>query len=248
VSWRRIVAALRGERPASDPSAPPPPGEVDLGSLRRLEPISRHYGFDRGSPVDRHYIESFLEGSRGDIRGRVLEIGDDAYTRRFGGAAVERADVLHVDPEHPGASYGGDLAEGAGLPDETFDCVVLTQTLQLVWDLRGAIATLHRALVPGGVVLATVPGITQLSADEWKELWCWSFTPLSARRLFAERFGDDGVEVEAHGNVLASIAFLEGMATHELEPAELAHRDPLYPLLITVRARKAGGGEATSPR
>src|SRR5689334_3710614 len=38
----------------------PSVGEVRLGDLRRLTPISRNWGFDRGQPVDRYYIENFL--------------------------------------------------------------------------------------------------------------------------------------------------------------------------------------------
>ena len=59
----------------------PPVGTVRRLGLRRTEPISRAYGFDRGTPVDRHYIEAFLQRhapspdySAGDIRGRVLEV------------------------------------------------------------------------------------------------------------------------------------------------------------------------------
>ena len=217
----------------------PPPGWVRLGSLRRLEPLSACYGYDRGLPVDRHYIEAFLAAHADDLRGRTLEVGDDGYTRRFGGSRVERRDVLHVDPEAPGATVIADLATADHVPAESFDCIVLTQTLQLIYDLPAAIATLHRILRPGGVVLATVPGISQIADDDWCATWYWAFTPLSARRLFATAFAPEDVRVEAHGNVLAATAFLHGMAAGELRADELAHRDASYPLLITVRAVKA---------
>jgi len=217
----------------------PPPGWVRLGSLRRLEPISTSYGYDRGLPIDRHYIEAFLAAHARDLRGRTLEVGDDSYTRRFGGSRVERRDVLHVDPGAPGATLIADLAAADHVPSESFDCIVLTQTLQLIYDLPAAIATLHRILRPGGVVLATVPGISQISDEQWRDSWYWAFTPLSARRLFGAAFAPENVRVEAHGNVLAASAFLQGMAAGELRAEELAHRDPSYPLLITVRATKA---------
>src|SRR4051794_27404046 len=57
-----------------------------FGSLRRLTPVSRHFGYDRGLPVDRHYIERFLEDNAAVVAGHVLEIGDSAYTRRSAGA------------------------------------------------------------------------------------------------------------------------------------------------------------------
>jgi hypothetical protein len=71
--------------------------------------------------------------------------------------------------------------------------------------------------------------------------WYWSFTTHSAERLFGEVFPAAHVSVEAHGNVLAAIAFLHGLAVAEVTRAELDHRDPSYELLIAVRAVKSEG-------
>jgi hypothetical protein len=77
----------------------PAVGAVRFGSLRRVTPISRQFGLDRGQAIDRYYIESFLARHATDIRGRVLEIGDDSYTRKFGDGCVTRSDVLHLHSE-----------------------------------------------------------------------------------------------------------------------------------------------------
>lgn len=214
-------------------------GQIRFGDLRRLTPISREFGYERGRPVDRYYIEGFLARHTDDIRGRVLEIGDDSYTRQFGGEKVTQRDVLHVDRSNPLATFHGDLTHAEHIPSDAFDCFILTQTLHLIYDFRTALQTIHRILKPGGVVLATVPGITQLSTDEWARYWCWAFTTLSSRQLFEELFAADHVEVEAFGNVLAATSFLQGIAAEELRTDELDHRDPCYQLLITVRARKS---------
>jgi SAM-dependent methyltransferase len=229
-SRRRLQASLPRRR-------------VTFGDLDRLTPISRFYGFDRGLPIDRYYIEAFLARQAADIRGRVLEVGDDSYTRRFGDGRVTQRDVLHVTPGSPQATIVADLAAAPHVPSESFDCIILTQTLQLVYDLRLATATLHRILRPGGVVLATVPGITQIEDPEWNGTWYWSFTVPSARRMFEEAFPATGVAVEAHGNVFAVVAFLHGLAVEELEPGRLDRHDPAYPVLITVRAARP----ATAP-
>lgn len=224
--------------PVRWPGQKPPVGRVCFGSLRRVHPISEHFGYDRGLPIDRYYIENFLTHHADDIRGRVLEIGDDSYTRQFGGDRVTTRDVLHVKEGNPIATFVGDLTCADHIPSETFDCFILTQTLDLVYDFRSALKTIYRILKPGGVVLATVPGISQKSTDEWADYWCWSFTTLSARRLFEEFFPADQVEVEAFGNVLAAIAFLEGLCVHDLTKSELDYRDHRYELLITIRAVK----------
>jgi SAM-dependent methyltransferase len=222
---------------------------VGIGLLRRTEPLSRQFGFDRGLPVDRHYIEEFLRSNANLVRGRVLEIGDSTYTRRFGRDRVTSAEVLNVNPDVPGTTYVADLSDAHDIPSGAFDCVVLTQTLHLVYDMSAAVRTLCRILRPGGTVLATVPGISQLASDEWAKTWYWSLTPLAARRLFGDVFGPDNVEVQTRGNVAAAVAFLQGIATHEVRPQVLRHVDPQFPLLVTIRANKPAdtGGHVPAP-
>ena len=217
---------------------PPRLGAVDFGDLGSTRPISLNFGFDRGTPVDRYYVEGFLARHASDIRGRVLEIGDASYSRRFGGAAVTQQDVLHVSRDVPEATLIGDLAEPGVLPEGAFDCMVLTQTLHLIYDMKAALAQVHRALAPGGVVLLTVPGITQLDRGEWNKTWSWSLTPYSARRLFEELFDEDDLEVSCHGNVFAATAFLQGVALEEVDKKKLDEVDLAYPVTITVRARR----------
>ena len=214
-------------------------GEVDLGDLGRTTPISRAFGGDRGTPLDRYYIEDFLARHEADIRGRVLEIGEDLYTRRFGADRVARSDVLDVrDAGNPRATIVADLSEGAGVPSDSFDCIILTQTLHMIYDVRGVLRTVHRALKPGGVALATVPGISQIDATDGPEKWFWSMTQSAARRLFCERFERTQVTTRVYGNVLAATAFLQGLALEEMSRADLDRHDPLYPVITGIRAVK----------
>lgn len=217
----------------------PAVGRVDFGDLRRTRPVSRWFGYDRGIPVDRRYIEDFLARHADDIRGRVLEVGDNAYTRRFGGDRVAASEVLHVDPAAPGVTYVADLTQGEGVPSDAFDCVVLTQTLHLIFDMPAALRTLHRVLRPGGVLLLTVPGVSSVDQGEWGGTWFWSLTPASLGRLLSDAFGADGVALEAHGNVLTATAFLHGLAAEELSEEEFAVADPSYPVIVAARVAKA---------
>jgi SAM-dependent methyltransferase len=215
------------------------PSEREALGLTRLEPVSRMYGADRGKPVDRWYIERFLRARSADVRGRVLEVAETTYTQWYGGDEVTSSDVLHAAPGNPEATIVGDLATGKGIPSEAFDCFIMTQTLHVIYDIAGAVRGTRDLLAPDGVLLATIPGISQISSDgriDWGD-W-WRFTTDSARRLFGEVYGEDNVEVEAHGNVLSAACFLYGFAAEELSEAELAAHDPAYELLMTVRAVK----------
>jgi SAM-dependent methyltransferase len=206
--------------------------------LDRVEPVSRNFGLDRGNPIDRYYIESFLARHAGDIRGHILEVGDDTYARKFGDSHVGEVDIVHLTDDNPKATIVADLTCADAIPSDTFDCIIFTQTLQFIYDVRAAVRTLHRILKPGGILLATFPGISQISRydmDRWGEYW--RFTTLSAQRIFGEVFAGN-VTVKAYGNVLTAISFLHGLASEELRNEELNYRDRDYEVVITVRAVK----------
>jgi SAM-dependent methyltransferase len=203
-------------------------------------PISRAFGFERGRPVDRYYIERFLQEWKQDIHGRVLEVGDNHYTLQFGGSQVIQSDVVNLTPDSPHATIIADLTQADGvISSDTFDCFIFTQTLQFIYDLRAAIHTIHRILKPGGVLLASFPVISQIcryDMDRWGDYW--RFTNASIKRLLEEVFPAGGAQVSAHGNVLVAMCFMHGLAAEELKPAELDYQDQDYQIVITARAVK----------
>lgn len=217
------------------------PGDASL----ELQPVSRGFGTDRGTPIDRWYIEKFLSMYRADIRGTVMEVGDRDYTTRFG-QAVTTSIVLSARPG-PGVDVVADLAIGHGVPKAQCDAIVLTQVLPFIFDVSSAIAHCYAALRPGGVLLATVPGISQVSrydAARWGDYW--RFTPQGAAALFRDTFGEEHVTHHAYGNLAVSIAFLRGLALEDLRNDMLEPIDSDYPVLIGVRARRPFAEEAAA--
>jgi SAM-dependent methyltransferase len=215
-------------------------GEVQLGCLERVTPVSNNWGFDRGTPVDRLYIETFINDCRADIQGRVLEVYNDDYTTRFGGARVTQSDILHNSPDLERATVVFDLTQPGDAPQGLFDCVICTQTLHLVFDVASAVESLHKVLKPGGVLLLTVPGISPSPRkglggyDDY-----WRFTSASVRRLFYGLFGEEHIDVRWYGNVYAATAFLHGLALEELDVEKLSYIDNDYEMLIALRAVKS---------
>ncbi len=224
----------------------PPVGRVQFGSLLRTTPISQVFGLDRAQRercIDIHFIERFLLSHQQDIRGRVLEFGDDRYTRSFGGTAVKHSDVLHTQPGDRSATIIADLTCAEHIPADAFDCIICTQTLQFIYDARAAAKTLYRILRPGGVLLASFTGISQISRydmDRWGDYW--RFTTASARRLLEEQWSPENVAVQAHGNVLLAVAYLHGLTVDELRPEHLEQQDDNFQLVITARAVKPQRG------
>lgn len=225
-----------------------PVGRVAFGDLRRVTPISPVFGHDRSlQSIERYYIEGFLAGHAADIRGRVLELGDATYIHRFGGDRVAQSDVLHYVAGNPNATIVGDLTAADHIPSDSFDCIILTQTLQMIFEVRAALQHLHRILKPGGVVLATSHGIGRISRREGIDPWgeYWRFTAQSMRHLFEALFPADHLQIVTYGNVLTAAASLHGLAAADLTAAELDHCDPNFEVIVAVRAMKPGSGAAS---
>jgi len=216
----------------------PPIGSVASDDLLcRTTPISREYGADRGTSIDRYYIESFLARHSRDVRGAVLEVHDDTYTQRFGNGRVTRNEVLSISPGRK-VTIVADLALADQIPSNSFNCIILTQTLQYIYDVAAAVRTVHRILAPGGVLLATVPGICSLGPEVTVWPCYWGFRPASVQKLVSDAFAGGSTSVESAGNVLAAVAFLHGLALEEVNRAALDVNDPSYPVVVSVRAVK----------
>lgn len=213
---------------------------VLFNDLNRTVPISRVFGIDRGTPVDRYYIDQFLKGHSLDIKGRILEIADDYYSRKYGSDKVEKYEILHASTDSRNATIVGDLADVSTLLAGEMDCFICTQTFNFIYEVEKAVAGAHHLLKPGGVLLATVAGLSHISRydmDRWGDYW--RFTTASVQRLFEQVFGVN-VDVKSYGNVLAACAFLQGIAVEDIPNSILLdENDPDYQVIITIVARKS---------
>jgi len=216
--------------------------KVEFSSPLRREPVSRLFGLDRGTPVDRHYIETFLASHAPLIRGDILEVADNRYTRRYASPdAAARSVILQHQSGNPAKNIlNGDLTHPETLPEAAFDCFICTQTLNFIYDPRKALEGCYRLLRPGGVLLATVAGISQISAydrDRWGDYW--RFTRQSAEKMAGELFGTEQVEISTYGNLPAAKALLDGLAVEDLpDGGVLELHDPEYPVIIGIKAMR----------
>jgi SAM-dependent methyltransferase len=202
------------------------------GNLRRTTPLSETYGFDRGTPIDRYYVDTFFSARRALITGRVLEIQTTDHARRYG-SGVAAMHTLDINPAF-NPTYLCDLAAADIVPSGSYDCFLLPNTLCFLRDLEPALRHAQRIVRPGGVLLATVPVFVPLTADV-PDYWHAS---ADGWRVIAERvWSDCETSVGTHGNCLAAAAAMYGIAVEELMVTELDATDPRYPVLVTIECR-----------
>jgi hypothetical protein len=168
-----------------------------------------------------------------------LEIAEPRYAEHYR-SRLEKLEILHVSPDAKGATIIGDLSKPEALPQQIADCFICTQTYQCIYDVATAIQGSAQMLRPGGTLLATFAGISQISRydmDRWGDFW--RFTPASVRNLMEVHFPPSAIVIKTFGNVMSAVALLQGYSVQDVEdPTCLDVPDPDYPVMITVRAQK----------
>jgi hypothetical protein len=157
----------------------------------------------------------------------------------FGGPQVDRALVLSVQTES-GVDIVADLTDTENVPDGIAECFIMTQTLPFIFDIKGAIRGALKMVKPGGYLLVSVPGITQISRydmDRWGQYW--AFTDKSVSRLFREIDTVAEILTVTYGNVRAASGFLYGLSAAEIGRKNLDRADPDYQVVIGAVIRKA---------
>jgi hypothetical protein len=206
----------------------------EWGNLRVAEPFSSNWGIDRGTPVDRFYGDRFFEEKSHLITGKVLEIQNPVYTHRFG-KNVQQADSVDIDGQF-GPTIVCDLAKADDvIPSNSYDCFLLPYTLVVVRDLENALRNALRIVKPGGTILATTSVMAPVMAD-YPEYWL--MTEDGWREMLGRAWAGCEYEVRTHGNCVAAVASILGLAHEELTEAELLRNDTRYPILISIACRK----------
>lgn len=198
-------------------------------------PLSQVHGFDRGTPIDRFYISTFLTEHAALIHGDVAEFKDARYASEFGRANVATVTIIDVDERNPLASLIADVTKPQSLPSASFDCILCTQAIQFFRNPASAIRNFWQSLRNGGFLLLTAPALGRQSVSMANTDY-WRITPPGIRLLFEEWEGI--VKIAEYGNLRACLGMLIGEAAEEVDADALATRDPAFPLLSCVSAQR----------
>ncbi len=210
---------------------------IDILRNFPLQPVSRRFGREHGTPIDRYYIEKFLEKNCDKIHGEVAEFAEDTYARRYG-FDITHSYILHVN------GWGErvikvNLETGDGVREGILDCLICTQTIQFIFNLDAVIQNICKLLKNDGCALITCHGISQISLYDYRN-WgeYWRFTPMTIKRLYEQNTENCEISVQSYGNVKTATAMLYGLCAEDLDDEDFEFNDEQYPLLLTVVIKK----------
>lgn len=219
-----------------------PKRKIHFIDINRLKPISNTFGFDRGTPIDRYYIEKFLNSNKESIKGSILEVSENTYSNKYHSGNNDTLNILCFDKDNSGSSIICDLSKPDSIPENYSDCFICTQTLNFIYDIDNAIFSCHKVLKNNGVFLGTVGGLSQISKydmERWGDYW--RFTNLSIKKLFEKHFGTGNVETYVFGNLTSSICLLQGISINDLPTLKILEEiDNRYQIIIGIKATKRG--------
>ena len=202
--------------------------------------ISNDFGFSRGNPIDRYYIENFLKKNQNDFVGESLEFGTDFYLKKFNrGITSFNIFTSLKDKSKNKNLIKGDLSIVKNQPEEKYDLIVCTNVLNFIYDINLAIKGLHKMLKKNGVCLVTIASfsthVSRYDMDRWGDYW--RLSEKSAYKAFKKNnFIID--ECKSFGNVKLAIAQMNGLCVDDIDSDILKINDNDYQMLITLRVKK----------
>jgi len=205
--------------------------------IKPTKPISDWHGFDRGTPVDRFYIENFLEKNKSKITGNCLEFLNNDYTIKFGSNVI-KSDVIDIDPKNTKATIISDVKNMINIEDNHYDCIIMTQVLNFIDEVELAIKETHRILKPGGVVLITTPFINRMDKYSGPDLDYWRFSKKGLEHLLLKQFQSENTTVESCGNIYGGIMNFIGATIEDSSKNKLEKHDENFPVIVSAVAKK----------
>src|SRR5262249_42145279 len=107
-----------------------PVGVINFGDFNRRSPFCPHFGSSRGTPIDRYYLNKFIEELRNDVVGDTLEIGGVAHNQQlYGFTRAKTYQTLDVKRK-VGVSIVGDVHNPDLLKSNSFDSIIVFNVLE----------------------------------------------------------------------------------------------------------------------
>jgi SAM-dependent methyltransferase len=209
----------------------PDVGAVNWGDLRRPQPLCQFFGFMRGTPIDRYYLDQFIKSIQKEVSGITLEIGGEKTNQElYGFKLTTEYRVLDL----PGWSDDivGDATNPEAVSDNSFDSIIIFNVLEHCENPQAVVDNIYKWLKPGGRAFAMVPCTQRIHPtprDYWRPM------PDGLQVLF-KAFHEK--KVTTYGNITTVIASFHGIAVEELTTAEMDFTHPDYPVVACIVAQK----------
>lgn len=198
----------------------------------KLLPISSDFGWSRGTPVGRYYVNKFVAEKAARLGGTILEFGESRYKACF--KTVHCYQVIDVFPG-PSVDYVCDIHDVSSVPEHHFDVIVCTQVLEHVERPVDALRQLHKLLKQDGHLICTVPFLAHIHYVP-TDFYRFSIDAICSALEIA---GFEVLEARNSGNALVTLGSLLGFCAEDFDEKEMSVVDGIYPFNILTFSRPA---------
>ena len=198
--------------------------------------VANDFGFNRGSPVDRFYIDKFFAKNSQIVTGKCLEFGDTSYIVKYGKLVSKKVTFNYCDVSSmAGDELMGDISNIDSLPSGLFDCILCVNVLNFIYDTPSALLGLKKLLNSSGRIILTVAGpsahISRYDMDRWGDYW--RMTDKALMNLVQDA-GFHVEKSETFGNPYSCSAQLNGLSVEDLIEEKIIPTHPDYQLLVAL--------------
>ena len=208
-------------------------------TLKSIKIYSEKFGFDRGTPIDRYYINTFLENLKLENSfNRSLEFGEIHYSDRF--KVKEKYFLSHPAYETRAISskqISFDLNSAHNYDGIKFDLILSTNVINFTKNPFVSIKHHMDMLNSGGTLVLTASAsmpISKFDAERWGDYW--RIAPDGLNQLL--RTLNCEYDIHSFGSFVTSIAFLCGLSAEEVDPLDLNENDDRYPIIVVSIIKK----------
>ena len=208
-------------------------------TLRSIKKHSEKFGFDRGTPIDRYYIDHFLKNLNLENNfNRSLEFGEILYSDSF--KVKEKYFLSHPEYETRDIASNQilfDLNSEHSYEGTKFDLILSTNVINFTKNPFVSIKHHIDMLNSRGTLVLTVSAsmpISKFDAERWGDYW--RFTPDGLNQLL--RTLNCEYHIKSFGSFVTSIAFLCGLSAEEIDATDLNKNDDSYPIVVMAIIKK----------
>lgn len=208
-------------------------------------PLTRNFGFYRGTPIDRYFINKwiydFLDEIDSGNKLKGIEIGGFDYLKYNSKKYLANELVPKRELKKSKDSLCINLNEPINKDfklKEKYDFVICTQVLHVLENDINGLRIIYKLLKKGGLIIGSTAGtINPISIYDYKRWGCYRGYSDQGLKSILEKTGFE-CQIETFGNFALAYEILNGAVVEDIDQSLFKENDEIFQILHLFKAYK----------